>query len=70
MIYQDLTPEAAVDALIALHAEATTGLKDALDHYFKTRTVPTPEERAALLGGDSTFECAGGVFSSRRRHTG
>ncbi len=48
MIYQDLTPEAAVDALIALHAEATTGLKDALDHYFKTRTVPTPEERAAF----------------------
>jgi len=44
----DLTPEAAVEALIAHHAAATTALRNALDAYFKSRIVPTPEERSAF----------------------
>jgi len=42
----DLTPEAAVEALIELHAKATSSLKASLDHYFKTRAIPTTEERS------------------------
>ena len=44
----DLTPEAAVEALKSLHAEATSALKNALDSYFKSRVVPTPDERATF----------------------
>ncbi len=41
----DLTPEAAVDQLIALYREATGRLKHCLDRYFDTREAPSPEER-------------------------
>ncbi|MBL8790437.1 MAG: AMP nucleosidase [Rhizobiales bacterium] len=42
----DLTPEAAVAALIDLHARATTSLKESLDRYFRTRATPSAEERS------------------------
>ncbi|MDE2445275.1 MAG: AMP nucleosidase [Alphaproteobacteria bacterium] len=40
-----LSPEAAVDELIKLHAHATKALKASLDLYFANRTPPTPEQR-------------------------
>lgn len=42
---QKLTPEAAVEQLIALHASSTAALKSALDAYLKTRAEPTAAER-------------------------
>src|SRR6476469_8574577 len=42
---QDLTPDSAVDRLIALHRAATTSLKDGLDRYFDTREAPSETER-------------------------
>ncbi len=44
----DLSPEAAVEALISLHAEATSALKEGLERYLKTRQPPSDEERAAF----------------------
>jgi AMP nucleosidase len=41
----NLTPEKAVARLIALHAEATGALKEALDRFFTTRRPPLPKER-------------------------
>ena len=41
----NLTPEAAVAALIDLHATATSTLKAALERYLTARTTPTAEER-------------------------
>ena len=41
----DLTPEAAVDRLIELHATATSSLKACLERYFDTQESPTDEER-------------------------
>ena len=46
MKIQNLTPEAAAEQLITLHAKATKALKAALDAYFDTRTAPTPAERS------------------------
>jgi AMP nucleosidase len=43
-----LSPAAAVERLIALHASATQSLKSALDRYLLDRTAPTPEERAGF----------------------
>ena len=40
-----LTPQAAVAALIELHAQATQSLHAALQHYFKTREAPSIAER-------------------------
>ncbi|WP_373503656.1 AMP nucleosidase [Aestuariivirga sp.] len=40
-----LTPEAAVDRLIELHAKATSSLKASLERYFDTQESPTDEER-------------------------
>ncbi|MFA5122836.1 AMP nucleosidase [Zavarzinia sp.] len=40
-----LTPEAAVDGLEALYAEAVSGLTTAVDRYLADRTPPTAEER-------------------------
>lgn len=45
---QNLTPEAAVARLIALHSEATQSLKAALNAYFTNRTEPTPQQRASF----------------------
>ncbi|MDX2236721.1 MAG: AMP nucleosidase [Hyphomonadaceae bacterium] len=42
------TPEQAVDALQALHAQAAAALSRAVLRYAKDRTPPTPEERAAF----------------------
>ncbi len=39
-----LSPEMAVDHLIALHAEATDSLRTCLDRYFDTRVPPSDEE--------------------------
>jgi AMP nucleosidase len=39
------TPEAAVERLIALHGQATAGLKACLERYFETREPPTSAER-------------------------
>jgi AMP nucleosidase len=44
----DLTPEAAVEALISLHDEAIGALKVALERYLKSREAPSDEERAAF----------------------
>lgn len=40
-----LTPEAAVERLIALHEAATGALRDALDRFFTSRIPPSIEER-------------------------
>ncbi|MGH6908369.1 MAG: AMP nucleosidase, partial [Aestuariivirga sp.] len=45
MLNKSLSPEAAVDALTALHATAVTGLKTCLERYFTTRQPPTAAER-------------------------
>ncbi len=42
---ENLSPAQAVDRLIALHDQATHGLKDSLDRFFATREPPTPEQR-------------------------
>ena len=42
---QNLTPEAAVDELIALHATAIAALKSALDRYLHSRAEPNAAER-------------------------
>ena len=41
----DLSPEAAVERLIALHRDATGSLKSCLERYFDTRLAPSAEER-------------------------
>jgi AMP nucleosidase len=43
---QKLSPKAAVERLIELHAAACESLKSGLDRYLSDRTVPTHEERA------------------------
>ena len=45
MLTQNLSPQAAVDQLIALHARATENLKACLERYFETRQEPTAAER-------------------------
>ncbi|MBO1903508.1 AMP nucleosidase [Microvirga sp. 3-52] len=40
------TPEEAVEQLIALHDSAMEAQRQALDHFFSTRTAPTPFERS------------------------
>jgi AMP nucleosidase len=40
------TPEEAVERLDALHKEATTALREALERFFETHEAPTPLERA------------------------
>jgi AMP nucleosidase len=40
-----LTPEQAVDRLIALHIDAVDALKEALDRFFTRRRPPLPKER-------------------------
>ena len=45
---QNLTPEAAVDRLIVLHAEATTSLKSCLDRYFDSREPPGEQDRLSF----------------------
>jgi AMP nucleosidase len=42
---QNLSPEAAADALIALHEAATRSLKTCLDRYLQTREPPSQSER-------------------------
>ena len=42
---QELTPETAVDRLIALHSAATSSLKACLDRYFDTQEAPSDKER-------------------------
>jgi AMP nucleosidase len=42
---QTLTPESAVERLIALHASATSSLKSCLERYFDTRESPSDAER-------------------------
>ncbi len=41
----DLAPEAAVERLITLHAQATKSLKSCLERYFDTRVPPSRDER-------------------------
>ena len=48
MLTQNLTPQAAVDQLIELHARATATLKSCLERYFATRQPPTAEERSGF----------------------
>ena len=45
---KSLSPQDAVDQLIALHATATQALKASLDAYFNTRTAPTAIQRKAF----------------------
>ena len=45
MLQKTLTPEAAVDALTAIHGGATTALKSCLERYFQTREAPAAAER-------------------------
>jgi len=57
----DLTPEAAVDQLIALHAAATSSLKSCLDRYFDTRKPPSEDERRSFCYPEliATYSAAG-----------
>ena len=48
MIHENLSPDAAVAALIDAHTAATTALRGSLQRYFETRQVPTAAERAAF----------------------
>ena len=43
---ETLTPEAAVERLIALHEEAVEALRHALDRYFTKAIPPTAKERS------------------------
>ncbi|MCA0434160.1 MAG: AMP nucleosidase [Proteobacteria bacterium] len=43
---QTLTPEAAVERLITMHADATAALRQALEAYFKDRVPPAATARA------------------------
>ena len=45
MLNKSLSPEAAVEALVALHDKAATGLKTCLERFFETRQPPTAAER-------------------------
>ena len=45
MLQTTLTPEAAVDRMIALHDEAVSSLKFCLERYFETREPPSAAER-------------------------
>ena len=45
MLKQNLSPQAAVDELIALHKKATEKLTACLERYFSNRQSPTPAER-------------------------
>ena len=45
---QNLTPEAAAERLIVLHAEATASLKSCLDRYFDTREPPGEQQRRSF----------------------
>jgi AMP nucleosidase len=42
---QNLTPKAAVERLIHLHADACKSLKSGLDHYLTDRVIPTADQR-------------------------
>jgi len=55
------TPEKAVDALISLHDQATTGLRASLDRFFRDRTPPSPAERSRFRYPQLTltYEAAG-----------
>ena len=46
----DVSPEAAVEALISLHFEATATLKAELERYLKTRQVPSDEKAMVHRG--------------------
>jgi hypothetical protein len=48
MLTQNLTPQAAVDQLIELHAKATASLKSCLERYFSTRQAPSADERSSF----------------------
>ncbi len=48
MLSQNLSPEAAVERLVELHARATASLKACLDRYFDTRKPPSLEERSSF----------------------
>ncbi len=54
MLTQNLTPQAAVDQLIELHAKATASLKSCLERYFATRQAPRPTSAAVF----ATPNCA------------
>ena len=45
MLKKSLSPEAAVAALIELHADAVASLKSCLERYFETHEPPTAAER-------------------------
>jgi AMP nucleosidase len=48
MLNKPLSPEAAVQSLIALHGEAVASLKTCLERYFETREPPTAAERRSF----------------------
>ena len=48
MIHENLSPDAAVAALIEAHTAATSALRESLQRYFETRQVPIAAERAAF----------------------
>lgn len=43
-----LSPEAAVERLIAIYREASANLRSCLERYFDSRQPPTPEERRSF----------------------
>lgn len=74
MVWDDFkrveTPEAAVDELALLHAQATGALRTALGRYLKKRTPPRPNERARFRYPELrlTYKPQGVMPSSRRAY--
>lgn len=64
------TPQAAIDGLVALHAQATGALRGALERYLKDRQPPTPAERAGFCYPELrlTYQPDGVPRSTRRAY--
>jgi AMP nucleosidase len=70
MTTANLSPAEAVDRLIHLHAQATTGLKESLERFFATRQPPDPEERRRFCYPELrvTYETSGVMPSFPRAY--
>ena len=63
-----LSPEAAIDALVALHGQAISALRQALDTFFDHGTPPSPETRLLFRYPQLriTYAPAGAMPANRR----
>ncbi len=65
-----LTPEAAVERLIALHEDAVEALRQALDRFFTQSIPPSSKERARFRYPELrlTYHCQGEVPQTTRAY--